>query len=193
MNVTTYLKHVQLFHSHQPNFIISCNVGGCRRSYKTYSSLRNHIYEQHSQVSLPEVESNPDPSSDGTSLSDHDDDFTPHSDSHCVQQHSTVKQLAAQLLLGLKEEKKLTQVALQGCIEGVTSLTQIRLAALHEEVCKILQSNGVSQSVISNLSHLFDENGEFGRPFVGLETQHQQMQYFSTHCGLIVSQHFLYQ
>lgn len=43
---------------------------------------------------------------------------------------SSIQESSSLFLMGLKEEHKLTQVALQGMIEGVTNLTQTRLSTL---------------------------------------------------------------
>jgi len=39
----------------------------------------------------------------------------------------------------------------------------------------------------AELDNLFSERGEFGSPFVGLETEYLQKKYFKTHFDLIVS------
>ena len=106
---------------------------------------------------------------------------------HCRNLASTIQRSSALFLMGLKEEKKLTQTALQECIEGETSLSQSRLGLLRREVCHTLKDNGVSEAALSSLDHLFDEAGVFARPFFGLETQHQQIRYYSSHFDLIVS------
>lgn len=49
-------------------------------------------------------------------------------------------------------------------------------------------SDGVAQSTLSSIERLFDDSGVFGRPFLGLETQYQQVKYYSNHFGLIVSE-----
>lgn len=92
----------------------------------------------------------------------------------------------ALFLIGLKEKHKLTQTAVQGIVEGVTSLMQCRLSALHTHVNQQLSSNSVSPSVIGDLATQFSEEGFFGCPFLGLETQHQQLSFCHTHFNLIV-------
>lgn len=188
-NVSKYLKHVRLFHAHQPNFHISCQINGCQRSYRNFSTFKNHVSDKHSCEAL-------DRSIETTSLCDDFDDsdlslhvpvhtYTENDelyDSMCLAQKSS-----ALFLLGLKEEKKLTQTALQGCIEGVTTLSQIRLNAQRQEVYKVLNADGVSQATIDKLDTTFDENGKFGRPFIGLETPHQQLNYYSRNFNFIVS------
>ena len=82
--------------------------------------------------------------------------------------------------MGLKH--KLTQVALQGVIEGVTSLMQCHLDSLHTQVCQQLRSADTPDTVIGSLSSLFfSENGTVGQPFTGLETQHQQLKFYRDH------------
>ena len=76
----------------------------------------------------------------------------------------------ALFLLGLKEKHKLTQAALQSVVEGVTSLLQQRLDILHTQVYSKL-----SVTLLPRLDALFSDNGANARPFLGLETQHQQL------------------
>lgn len=75
----------------------------------------------------------------------------------------------------------MTQTALQGVVEGVTTLCQGRLSAMHSAVSKVLTNAGISPSTISGLDDIFDPEGEFGRPFLGLETLHQQVKFYKTH------------
>lgn len=42
------MHHVQLLHSHQPNFSITCGIGGCLRTFKTMGTFRNHVSAHHS-------------------------------------------------------------------------------------------------------------------------------------------------
>ena len=84
----------------------------------------------------------------------------------------TLKYSAALLLLRLKEKQKLTQVALQGVIEGVTDLFQRHLSILHAQVKQKLLEAEVQASDIPGLNELFNEDVA-GHPFLGLETLYQ--------------------
>ncbi len=66
--------------------------------------------------------------------------------------------------MGLKERKR-TQTALQGVVEGTTSLTQTYLDALRTQVCRVVSAAGITPSV-PGLEEAFDQDGS---PFVGLE------------------------
>lgn len=193
-----YLKHIELFHAHQPNFHIMCGIGGCQRTFHNLQTFRNHISDHHS------YDCNPTNQPVATYTSSEVHDSIEPTESHDCNWHtahedsvglsttlSTIQTSSALFILGLKEERKLTQTALQGVIEGVTTLSRSRLSALHAEVCSTLNAAGVSPSSISGLNELFDSDGPFGRPFSGLETQHQQLSFYKTHFQFIVRYSFI--
>ena len=59
-----------------------------------------------------------------------------------------------------------------GVIEGVTGLNQIRLLTLQDEIHRVLRD---CPNLVSSVDPLFDNEGIFGKPFLGLETKHHQM------------------
>lgn len=76
-------------------------------------------------------------------------------------------------------------MAIQGVIEGVTSLFQSHRSALYAQVSNELQ-NGSSPDLVKRLESIF-ENGSLGHPFLGLETQYQQMNFYRSNFNFIVS------
>ena len=111
----------------------------------------------------------------------------------CLQPLSVRAQLqksSALFLLGLKEKHKLTQVALQGVIDGATALVQCRQDVLRSQIMSILSTEDVPSSVTSRLTECLSDDGMFGRPFLGLETHHQQINYYRTNFHLIVSLYY---
>lgn len=197
LNITRYLQHIQLFHSHQPGFRITCGLDGCARTFKNFITFRCHISARHrndpeqtNDVNLTNLEEggNHDHSTAGN-LSDDNDDSESPSDGTEQRDFDTMSALqtsSALFIMKLKEEHKLTQTAIQGIVEGVTSLTQNRLSLLCSEVSKKLGEAGVEIASIPGLNDLFDVDGVFGCPFSGLETQHQQHKYFVTHFNFVV-------
>ena len=191
-----YLRHIELFHAHQPNFRIACGIGGCQRTFHNFQTFRNHISDHHSYDFNPTNQSVTTSSEVHDSIEpteSHDCNWhTAHEDSVGLSTTlSTIQKSSALFLLGLKEERKLTQTALQGVAEGVTTWSRSRLSALHAEVCSTLNAAGVSPSSISGLNELFDSDGPFGRPFSGLETQHQQLTFYKTHFQFVVRYSFV--
>lgn len=50
-HVSEYIKHLKIFHAHQPDLKIICGIGGCQRNYTNLGTFQNHIYGVHSDVS----------------------------------------------------------------------------------------------------------------------------------------------
>ena len=50
-HVSEYIKHLKIFHAHQPDFKIICGIRGCQRNYTNLGTFPNHIYGVHSDVS----------------------------------------------------------------------------------------------------------------------------------------------
>ena len=46
-NVSGYVKHIQVFHSHQPHFLLTCGIQGCVRTFKNFGTFRNHVSAKH--------------------------------------------------------------------------------------------------------------------------------------------------
>lgn len=161
LNVCDYIKHIRLFHACQPNFKFMCGIDGCLRSYSNVGTFKNHVSAVHcdtspsatctpcdsDSVSLPDE---PHSSSSDTvnvlgdtfndsdtSDSDHNEEHTSEEDRTCFPNCSrdTLQKSAALFLLGLKEKHKLTQVAVQEIVEGVTILTQQQISILRSQVC----------------------------------------------------------
>ena len=191
-NMTDYLRHIELFHAHRPHFRLSCGISGCRRTFYNFGTFRNHISDWHrcdanpcnqeaSQNDLAEVEDT------GMMEGELDQDIDVTHDQPHDTLPSMIQKSSALFLMGLKEENKLTQTALQSVIEGITSLNRIRLSAMHADVSRLLREADLSASSIPGLNELFNSEGPYGSPFLGLETQHQQLCFYKTHFQFVVS------
>ena len=192
MNLTEFLKHVQLFHSHQPSFSITCGLNGCLRSFSSFRSFRNHVYSYHGGESSLDLQQTADSGNGGIGdIGDigggNDDGDDGASCALEVRDTAPSQRNAAMFLMGLKEKYMITQVALQGVIEGVTNLVQSHLDTLHSQVQQQLLQSGVSQATIDGIQPLFSDCGTYAHPFQGLETQYQQLKFYRQHFNLIVS------
>ena len=45
--VSMLLKHIRLAHADRPDFNLQCNIQGCKRTFKRFTTFRNHIYQHH--------------------------------------------------------------------------------------------------------------------------------------------------
>lgn len=173
LNLKNFLKHIQLFHSHQPSFSIKCGLGGCLRTFTNFQVFRNHVSTFHScdpilsnvtTTSESELPRNSVP--DSGSATDDDVNNTESTGEVNLCGSDTIgmnrddlQKSSALFLMGLKEKHKLTQVSLEGVVKGVTSLVQCSLVELHSQVSKSLLESGVSPDVITSLKPLFTSNG----------------------------------
>ena len=183
-----YVKHISLFHAHQPGFRLTCGIGGCKRTFENFGTFKNHLSSYH------QLEVNPtNEASCNDSLFEQPGGDEQDSDPDCLMERrptlnpiSALQESSALFLLKAKEGQKLTQTALQDVIEGVTGLNQARLDIMYSAVSRVLTEAGISPASLPGLSDIFDPNGEFGRPFLGLETQYQQLKFYKTHYQFVV-------
>lgn len=197
LDLKNYLKHIKLFHSHQPSFSIMCGLGGCLRTFNNFQVFRNHISAYHSSDPMLLDEQSTHIQSDGNI---DDESVGGVEETSSIEtsfenlgsgSRNDLQKSTAIVLMGLKEKYKLTQVALQGVIESTTSLVQCRLSELYSQVRDKLLFADVSSDIVSQLELLFTDNGAISRPFMGLETEHQQIIFYRTHFNLIVSSQFI--
>ena len=171
------------------------------RTFQNFTSFRNHLYMYHSHDpslsnDISEVEESGHDNREDSTVDDDISDPVGESgefndgdisDVSAVDTASALQRSSALFLMGLKERHKLTQVALQGVVQGVTSLVQSRMDLLHIHIRDQLTSAGIPMSTVDSLSPTFDEEGIFARPFHGLETQHQQLTFYRENCVCDVS------
>ena len=164
-NIKGYIQHVRLFHVHQADFKVTCGIEGCPRSFSNSGTFINHIYGVHGENSKATCEvvrakgrsldydhTHDDNDEYDDSDDDDDDDDDDYNNGHTAEQDSgaeaqiidnqpccsqeMLQKSSATFLLGLKEKFKLTQVSLQGIIQGVTALNHQNTTILKAQVCQ---------------------------------------------------------
>ena len=146
-HVSEYIKHLKIFHAHQPDFKVICGIGGCQRSFTNLGTFQNHIYGVHSDRSCTiteestvmnntELGSEDDCSDDDNFDSDqpyYDDNVETDGNQQCSSR-STIQKSSALFLLGIKEKFKLTQSTVNGVVQGVTAMNQHHISILKSQV-----------------------------------------------------------
>ena len=138
------LRHIGNTHAGDPNLSIVCPVPGCPREspYSNYESFRSHVYRKHREVldsglSRSNVEGgrkDPEDISEGSG----DEDSIERGNSDCntegfEPQSSGInlQSSAARFLLKTREERKITQSALDGIVHDVTDLWDVAMKQVH--------------------------------------------------------------
>lgn len=103
-----------------------------------------------------------------------------------------LKSAAVNWILKIKETCKLTQSSMDQIIQGVTDFNSFILSKLYGVVKNALEDHSINIDDLAQLAKAFNMDSPFFRPFQGVETYHQQLQYCKKNLGLIVST-YIYQ
>lgn len=179
------LTHIRRVHSFEPNFSIQCSIDGCSRTFKNFRTYQNHRLTHRPAISEGDIpsdtESNPDydqdPSFEGSML--------PH-----LPSSSDVQSHAAKWILKTSEMRSLTRAATIGVVEDVSDLVEFIGQSLKDQTCHILSSSGVDPETVCRVSDVF--KSYIVKPFDGLSSFHQQLQYYRRHFNLIVRSYCMF-
>lgn len=170
------LNHIRLVHSCDPNFSIQCSFPGCSRTFKNFRTYQNHrCYHRHQHVE--------ECSTYGS------DDFESEIETElCMTpavQLPDLQTYAAQWILKTRESRYLTRAATQGVIEDVQDLLSVISQSMETQTRAVLCESGIDFDSVPNLERVF--SGPATKPFEGVSSFHQQMQYYRKHFNLVVS------
>ena len=195
------MSHLRKVHSSELNISLSCPIDECSLVYSKVSSLCSHIYRNHKRKDLHAHFNSVLPSS--TSLAtithrDSDDDIS-FSDNHKADSHISLvsheinqllhrdmyqqKKKSCLFLMQLKEERLLSQAAINDVVSGCKEVFQHTLGHLRAGVSHTLSNSGSNFNDITGLDSVFDVSD----PFVGLESVYLQDTFISQELRCIVS------
>ena len=139
------LKHLSLFHAYQPDFKVPYAIDGCSRHFTNLRTYQNHMSSVHN--CCKDIESSVHVEQDSSGVIESSSDMNENNsdcdnnDTNIVEENLNTTETSAYsrellqksstlFLLGLKEKYKLTQVSIQGIVDGDTSLTQQNIGFL---------------------------------------------------------------
>ena len=93
------------------------------------------------------------------------------------------RRTSALFLLKLKEQRRITQIAID-IVTGVEHILQEAVVRAEAGVWAKLAENGIDESSVNGLDDVF---AELKTPFDGLETKFKQEKYFKTSLNMLVS------
>ena len=205
MNFSAFLSHLRFVHDNDPDFFLTCGIGGCGKTYRKLASYRTHVYRHHkdsisSSFSYQSVESLPadnvndvsDPTSVSETLLDlprTTDTSTPCS-SNQSEHHEQLSDLdiniqqkaSALFLLKMKEVFGLSQVALDGIVEESQKVFEHTVEKIRGDVLDKITHAGVDVN-ITGLEEVFRTARN---PFTGLTTKYLQEQFYKKNFNLVV-------
>lgn len=176
-------KHVISVHSHDSNFKIQCE---CLRTFRNYRTYQNHQLCCVERSKVLFQQSSPSDSS-AINFIDSNQILEPEpQEQEIIDCHRTesfdMKKYGAQWILKTSESRSLTRTAMTGVIEDVTELVTMITKSICEDVKQFVSENS---SDIENFVNTLVTR--YSTPFTGISSFHQQIQYYKTNFGLVVS------
>lgn len=118
--------------------------------------------------------------------------YFPYQDSADVQyligsDEEELRKSSALFLIKLKEQRRISQVAIDDVVGGCISLFSHTVHRLQAGVRAKLAESGVDPSMVDGLESVFED---VTNPFKGLETCYLQEKYFRDTLGLVVSANY---
>ena len=172
------LNHIRLVHSKDPNFSIQCQSENCSRTFTNFRTFQNH------RRSCSAIDSTPHGVL-GETICESGDQHGEDIINDVLPTSSDLQMYCAKWILRMSETRALTRTATLGVVDDVRELVDVITEGLKSKTSSILQSNGVPDYIVSDVEDTF--SSRFVQPFDGLQTFHQQLQYYRQNFGLIVS------
>lgn len=178
------VRHIGNIHAHESNFFVNCGINLCTRTYTNFYSFKKHIYRKHrseldcsdlSQSTLPLTE---DEEHDCTYYDDNQTEIV----TECEATEDR-KRISALFLLKTKEVHKVTQKALDGVIQDMSSFIKLITDSMEHDIRQCLDQNNITLD--TNLSNVFLQYSTLD-PFQGLHSKYLQEQYYHDFLGLLV-------
>ncbi len=108
---------------------------------------------------------------------DHDIDNTPSKE--------IMQLFSSKWILKTRESRKLTRSAMQGIIDDVGELVTFVTQSLESQTRALLVKSGASSDMLAGVKNVF--SGPVTKPFDGIQSFHQQLQYCRKYLNLIAS------
>lgn len=135
------------------------SIQGCPRTYTSYRCYRNHVLKQRAEIDEKQVDNI---AVDEDLIQDLSESESPLLPARGDYVH---KDSAALFILKAKEDLKVSQLALDGLLDGFSTLCESQQKALSIEIKACLRSFNCSSEVVELIF-----KGKHSSPFKGLHT-----------------------
>lgn len=194
-SLSLWMSHLRRVHESE-DVTLSCPINGCSVTYNKVNSLCSHVYRKHRDCN---TSASRDSNEQGDVHNNIDsaeiyDGCFPSSISHNVYQLLGTdvveqKKKSSIFLLQLKEERMLTQVAVNDVVAGCRTIFEHTLCHMKAGVHLKLSQHGIEPSAVEGLNGVFEEIND---PFKGIETPYLQDKFVSKYLDFIVSKKYFY-
>ena len=184
------LQHVSRVHASSPSFSVTCGLDGCLRTYKNNGSYQKHVKKMHLRYFDIVAESDSATAVDISELNNYPQDISDNSEpipSDTSTAEIQRKQQIAKWILKIRETNMLTQTCTENLLSDITDICTNIVEDLKADILHKVTSTPVTlpSTVIKEISETFD-NEIYRQPFVGLETQYKQLQFYRKHLNFVV-------
>ena len=186
LNMALIVNHYGRYHRHDPDFYVTCKVGGCTASYRKFEGYKSHLRRFHKNIDLIPINEEGDVANNGSEEGDQCHMIDDHDEANGCH-HVDLKRQNALFLLKTKEMHQLTQTATDSLVSGTTCIVKNSIEQLKNGVRKCLDNVGMLLDDIPGLEDMFRPDSNESNPFNGLQTKTEQKRYFQDNFGLVVS------
>ena len=188
LDYASVVRHIGSVHAWEPRFKVTCGIDGCMRTYTSYRRYRAHIVNKHSEHMSDERV-------DTEEGLDHETDMYGIEEMDSVSFDDPVTEVSierpklynkALFLLKIKEERRLSQLAVNGLIGDISTLLEEEILSLKTNVIKCMHEEHASTELITKINKQFSEKLAVP-PFEGLQSAYLQKKYFTDNFHLVVS------
>ena len=181
-------RHTFECHSSVPGFSFQCGLRSCVRTFSNYSALQSHIARNHDAGDIPDMayfgchtesplsemtaDLNPEDAGEG-------EEYMEQSPPRLARVNRLAK-AAANFLLVLKEQHRLTQVSINFLVEQVNFIVYGVVDNIKKVVLSKLSNEDIDLTILESCF-------ENVSPFKGLETEHKQTKFYKENFNLVVS------
>jgi len=184
-NVDEYTDHLRNRHAVIEPCSLRCNAGGCRRTFTTYKTLRQHIKKQHiEKISLVDscstgfVQLGADDTADALSdiTETYDTVHVQAVSAPCVDDYG-VSQAALKFLMALMASNSLSLSVIESIRNSAEELIRDILCFLENELVQIVEAVSPGLTCDPRFHKLLSDFSGWKTPFYGIETQQQLLRY----------------
>ena len=196
-SVSLWMSHLRQVHQLLDHFTVSCPVNGCGAMYSNVNSMCSHIYRKHRNLLCSHEAGRTtttanivQESSLYTNLTEYSfDPSITESINHDISQllHTDEfeqKKKSILFLMHLKEERLMTQAAVNDVVSGMKEVCEHSMGRLKAGVSRTLSKAGIDMEKVDGLSDIFKD---VSHPFKGLESAYLQDKFITQELECIVS------